>query len=218
MDSCNIKIIDRHQAGIMLAQKLKTYHRENSVIVAVSKGGVIVGQPIANALHVPMEVVPCKRINHPADETKTIGAVCLNNVIVYSHAHDLPQDYIQHKVHTLRHDLDREMAYYNENWDSIPMEGSNVILVDDLMITGNTMMACILELRKRKPHSIVVATPFTSAEAHFFLEEFADDIVYCRMETQINSPLDFYETFSPVSRREVKDILKHSKRRQLDLY
>lgn len=211
---CTITMPDRRHAGIALAQKLKTY-RENSLVTAVSKGGVMVAQPIASMLHTSLEVAPCKRINHPADEAKTIGAVCLKNVMIYSHSRDLPQDYIQHQVHVLQHELEREMNYYQEHWDAISVEGKNVILVDDLMITGNTMMACALEIRNRNPRAIIVATPFISAEAHFFLEEFADDIVYIRMETEITSPHDFYNTFSAVSRQEVKALLKNSKRCRL---
>lgn len=218
MTTGTIKLHDRRQAGIILAQKLKAYRRDNTVITAVSKGGVAVAQPIAASLHARLEVVPCKRINHPSDEGRTIAAVCLNNVMTYSHARDLPQDYIQHQVTSLQRKLKKEMAYYQEDWDSVPIEGKDVILVDDFVVTGNTMMACIFELRQRKPASIIAATPFISAEAHFFLEEFVDEIVYICIETQLTSPLDSYESFPAVTKEEVKALLGNSKRLYLELH
>jgi len=217
METSTIKIHDRHQAGILLSQKLKAYRREDTVIAAVSRGGVVVAQPVAFNLHVPLEVVPCKRINHPSDEGKTIAAVGLNNVMIYSHVRDLPQDYIQHQVVTLQTKLRKEMEYYQEDWDSISIEGKHVVVIDDLIITGNTMMACVLELRQRKPASVVVATPFITAEAHFFLEEFVDEIIYVRMETQLASPLDFYDVFAAVREEEVKDLLDDSKRHHFEI-
>lgn len=210
MDTSAVKIHDRHLAGTLLAEKLKAYRGENTVITAISKGGVVVAKPVAVNLDAPLEVVPCKRINHPADEGRTIAAVCLSNVRIYSHAHDLPQDYIQHQVNNLQHNLRQEMEYYQEDWNAVPLEGKHIILVDDLVVTGNTMMACILELRQRKPASVVVATPFISAEGHFFLEEFVDEIIYIRMETQLTSPLDFYEVFLTVDKQEVKALLTDS--------
>ena len=217
METSAIKIYNRHQAGTLLAQKLKTKYKDDTVITAVSKGGVIVAQPVANTLHAPLEVVPCKRIIHPSDMGKTIAAVGLNNVMIYTHARDLPHDYIQHQVMALQAKLRNEMEYYQEDWDLVPIAGKNVILIDDLIVSGNTMMACILELRQKKPASIVIATPFISAEAHFFLEEFVDDIIYIRMETQLTSPTDFYEVFPAVNEQEVKDILINSKPQHLEL-
>lgn len=217
METTTLKIHDRHQAGVLLAQKLKNRRKEDTVITAVSKGGVIVAQPIAEILHAPLEVVPCKRIIHPSDAGKTIAAVGLNNIIIYTHARDLPQDYIQHQVISLQEKLRQEMDYYQEDWNAIPIEGRNIVLIDDLIVSGNTMMTCIQDLRQRNPASILVATPFVSAEAHFFLEEFVDDIVFIRMETQLTSPTDFYGRFPAVDEQEVKDILTNSKRYYLEL-
>jgi putative phosphoribosyl transferase len=89
-----LPLYDRAQAGKLLAKKLSEYYRGNAVVVAIHNGGVPVASEICSSLELPLEVVGCKRIRHPANSKKSIGSICKDEVILHDCPYNLPQDYI----------------------------------------------------------------------------------------------------------------------------
>ena len=218
MELYSIKVRDRRQSGILLGAKLKAYHHSNAVVLGVSKGGALVAHAIADYLNLPLEIFPCRKINSPGDARRTIGSVSLDEIVIHAHPYDIPQDYIGRHILLLQNDLRREVDFYDEKWDSISLAGRTVIIVDDIMRSGDTMATCIRSIEKRHPGKIIVAVPFVSAEAVLLIEERVEDIVYTRMETEIDSPEDFFENYPEIGEADVKALLTSARKLQIALH
>ena len=140
---------DRTEAGFLLSEKLKKYQNTNSVILAVPRGGVPVGFVISKTLHLPLDIVLSKKIGHPNNKEFAIGAVSMDSMILDEHP-EVPKKYIDHEINRLRQLLQEKYELYNGNRKPIDIENKNVILVDDGIATGNTLLASIAMLRKKK--------------------------------------------------------------------
>ena len=139
---------DRIEAGLLLSEKLKKYQDTNSVILAVPRGGVPVGIVISKTLHLPLDIVLAKKIGHPSNKEFAIGAVSMNSMILDEHS-DIPKKFIDDEIIRLRKQLDEKYGRYMGNRKPLDLENKNVILVDDGIATGNTLLSCITMLRKK---------------------------------------------------------------------
>ena len=151
---------NREEAANLLAQKLVTYkNNKDVVIVAIPRGGVPLGSVIAGYLHAPLEVVLSKKIGHPFHKEFAIGAVTLNSRILEAVAADVPDIYIKEETERIRTLLkQRYTSYYGKK---LPLNLHNkiVILIDDGVATGNTLISCIELIDQQKPKHIIVALP-----------------------------------------------------------
>lgn len=138
-------IKDRTEAGFLLSEKLKKYQNTNSVILAVPRGGVPLGFVISKTLHLPLDIVLSKKIGHPNNKEFAIGAVSLDSMILDEHP-EIPKKYIDHENNKLRQLLQEKYELYSGNRKPIDIENKNVILVDDGIATGNTLLASIAML------------------------------------------------------------------------
>jgi predicted phosphoribosyltransferase len=151
---------NREEAGKLLANKLTNY-KENKevVIVAIPRGGVPVGYEIAQKLKVPLEIVLSKKIGHPFNKEYAIGAVTLENCILSDAAKDVSPVYIYDETEQVRALLkQRHQLYYGEK-NPLPLKDKIIILVDDGIATGNTMISCIQLIQLQKPLKMIVALP-----------------------------------------------------------
>jgi predicted phosphoribosyltransferase len=149
---------DRIEAGLLLSEKLKKYKNSNSIVLAIPRGGVPVGYEIAKKLHLPLDVILSKKIPHPYNKEFAIGAVTLDSVIIDEHP-DVPKSYIDKEVIRLREVIRNKNLQYRGYMPAPNLKDKNIILVDDGIATGNTMLATIKMLRKYSPNKIIVAVP-----------------------------------------------------------
>lgn len=198
---------NRRHAAFLLGERLMEYQNTDSVLVAVPGGGIHMGAYLSELLNLPLDVVPCRKLKHPADPQKTIGAVSIDAVVLNEHDRSLPQDYVYHQIQLLQHVIDMQARHYAAARPAITCEGKTVIVVDDMLMTGDTMLACIKALRLRKPAKIMVAVPNVTPSATQLISEAIDGIVYLTIEPSAVSHL--YAEFPPVSEEEVIEILCH---------
>ena len=128
-------------------------------------------------------------------------------------SYDIPQDYIYHQQVLLQNAIRYEQNFY---YDDLPTETllyKTIILVDDLLMNSDTMLACLRSLRKQRPLKIVVAVPIVAAEAALAIRSEADDMVFIKMQTRINLANDFFTEFPKVDRERVRELLLKSKRK-----
>lgn len=200
---------DRIEAGMLLSDKLKKYQDSNTVILAVPRGGVPVGYVIAKKLNLPLDIVLSKKIPHPFNKEFAIGAVSLDSMILDEHP-DVPKEYINEEIVRLRRSLDEKYKLYAGNREPLDIKGKNVIIVDDGIATGNTLLASIEMLRKRKPAKIIVAVPVVPEDVVEIFQEKADEFVYILAPRYFRGVGGFYEEFGQVEDVEVIRILKES--------
>lgn len=197
---------DRTHAAFLLANALKKYHRTNAIILAIPRGGVPVGYTIAHQLNLPLDVVLVKKIGHPHNSEYAIGSVSSTELIL-SDTEGISKQYLQREVKRLREMIKEKSRIFQEGRPPTSLKGKIVILVDDGLATGNTMLVSIEHVRKSKPKKIVVAVPVSSNSAHQKVEEKSDELICLFTSSDFNAVGQFYENFSEVSDEQVRELL-----------
>jgi predicted phosphoribosyltransferase len=202
---------NREEAGKLLANKLTNY-KENKevVIVAIPRGGVPVGYEIAQKLKVPLEIVLSKKIGHPFNKEYAIGAVTLENSILSDAAKGVSPVYIYDETEQVRALLkQRHQLYYGEK-NPLPLKDKIIILVDDGIATGNTMISCIQLIQLQKPLKMIVALPVAPNSALRKIREMSEvnEVICLSAPVDFQAVGQFYEEFDQVNDHEVVALLK----------
>ncbi len=203
--------IDRVDAGMQLSEKLKSYEGENTVILAIPRGGLPVASVVAKRLKAPLDVALIKKLGHPHNREYAIGAVSMSNVVL-SDSLGISQAYIKEETERIRGLLKKRYDQYYKNRSPQELKGKTVIVIDDGIATGNTLMATVELVSKQEPDKVVVAVPVAPSTS---LNKFADsplvDEVVC-LSTPFNFHAvgQFYERFGQVSDDEAIAILESS--------
>ena len=193
---------DRIEAGLLLADKLKKYKTEPGIVLAVPRGGVPVAYAVARELGFPIEVILTKKIGHPMNKEYAIGAASLTDYFIVPHD-GVTEEYIQQELLRVRSRL-REM-YTRFMGDKEPenLKGKTVIIIDDGIATGNTLMGTVYVLRKSNPGKIVIGVPVASKSAVQKLAKEVDEVIVVMIPEDFYGVGAFYEDFEQVSDEEV---------------
>lgn len=197
---------DRIDAGLALSQHLQHYKRVDGVTLAVPRGGVPVAFPVAKILELPLDIILSKKIGHPMHKEYAIGAVSLTGKIVAQNA-AATDDYIEQETINIREQLKQMYIKYMGNKKPTPVKGKIVIIIDDGVATGNTLLSTIDIIRDAHPKKIVVAVPVASQQAAKKLSEVTDEFVCAWIPSRFNSVGEFYVDFTQVSDEEVVEML-----------
>lgn len=202
---------DRTDAGLQLAGKLTKYaHRKDCIILAVPRGGVPVGFAAAVSLGLPLDVILAKKIGHPMNREYAIGAASLSDYFVVPHE-DVTENYITEELQKVRIRLKEMEERFIGNRPVINPENKTVILIDDGIATGNTLLATVRLIRKRNPAKLVIAVPVASYSAAEKLSAECDEFVCLLIPDMFGGVGGFYERFDQVNDEEVKDYLGRSR-------
>jgi predicted phosphoribosyltransferase len=209
---------DRRSAGRMLAQLLTAYsRRDDAIVLALPRGGVPVAYEIASALQLPLDVLIVRKLGVPGHEELAMGAIASNGA--YYVDSDLvaqlrlSTDQLQRVVEEERIELQRRETAYRDDRPAPELENKTVILVDDGLATGSTMIAAVRALRARKPHRIIVAVPVGAYETCERVAREADDIVCLRTPEPFRAVGLHYVDFSQTTDDEVRALLRDANER-----
>lgn len=206
---------DRKDAGIRLAEALEKYKGEDVVIFALPRGGVVLGAEIANRLNATLDLVIAKKIGHPTNPEYAICAVAEQGEPIcdsYERAR-VDSIWFQKEVIRIRDEIRRRRVAYLGEAREYDIEGKTAIIVDDGIATGFTMMAAILEVKKRKPKKVVVAIPITPYDTAQKLLTLADDLVSLEIARDYLGAVGaYYKDFKQVEDSEVISLLNATKR------
>ena len=203
--------INREQAGSLLADELLIYkNNKDVVVVAIPRGGVPVGYEIAKKLNLPLEIVLSKKIGHPFNKEYAIGAVTLKSKSLNEFIEGVTAHYIESEIKRIREVLtNRYKLYYG---DRIPMNLQNktVIVVDDGVATGRTLLSSIDLIKKENPANIVLALPVSSIAAFNTINELpiVKETICLLTPKNFRAVGQFYKDFRQVSDEEVIQLLK----------
>ena len=193
---------DRIEAGKLLAEKLKKYKNDPGVVLAVPRGGVPVAYEVARELGFPIEVILIKKIGHPANKEYAIGAASLTDYFILPHS-GVTDEYIQRELKRVRLRLKEMYTRFMGDKEPEDLEGKTVIVIDDGIATGNTLLGTINVLRKSKPAKIIIGVPVASRSAYEKLSEEVDEVVAVMVPETFYGVGAFYEDFQQVSDEEV---------------
>lgn len=202
---------DRSQAGEKLAKVLKKYHGKNAVVYALPRGGVVVGAEIANALHLPLDLVVTRKIGHPFQPEYAIAAVSENGELIVNQQEVslIDKDWFAQEVAKEIAEAKRRRKKYSSH-DFLSPAGKIVILVDDGIATGLTMLAAIKELRRYAPKKLVVAVPVSPTDSAEIIRKQVDELICLNIDPEyLGSVGAYYSTFPQVEDEEVVEILKN---------
>ena len=202
----NERFKNRAKAGQLLAEKLKKYNNSNTIVLAIPRGGVAIGYEVAKELHLPLDIILSKKIGHPINKEYAIGAVSMDNTILDEHP-EISPEYIQAEIKKLRNSLREKYEMYSGNQQPIEIKHKNVIVVDDGIATGNTLLACLGMLRKKNPAKIIVAVPVLPSNTVLLFQKNADELVYLVASKYFRSIGEFYEQFDQVEDQEAIEML-----------
>ena len=212
MNSIASKLLeDRIEAGRLLSVKLNEYKNTNAVVIGIPRGGVCVAYAISKALSLPLELMICSKIKHPGNPKKSIGSVSLNDIFIHDCSYDMPQDYIYHQIMALRKAMDNENKFYYGKTSPISFQNEIVILVDDVVLSSDTMMGCIRSIKMEKPNKVIVAVPLLSEEAAKVIRKETDDLQFIKVASSIAAVNEYFNYFPKVDQGMVRDLLNKSK-------
>jgi predicted phosphoribosyltransferase len=201
---------NRSDAGRLLASKLKKYQNVPGVLLAVPRGGVPVAYEVAKELNMPLEVILVKKLGHPMNKEYAIGAVSLKDMFVVPHE-DVTDFYIQTEAEKIRRRLQEMQKKFMGDNEPESLQGKTIVLIDDGVATGNTLLATIRLLRNEKPSKIIVAVPVISKSAAKKISLEADELITVFIPETFYGVGAFYDDFTQVSDEEVIDYLKKLK-------
>ena len=193
---------NRLEAGLLLAAKLKKYKNDPGIVLAVPRGGVPVTYAVAKELGFPIEVILTKKIGHPMNKEYAIGAASLTDYFIEPHD-DITEFYIKQEVERIRTRLKEMYKRFMGDREPESLKGKTVIVIDDGIATGNTLMATVNVLRKSKPGKIVIGVPVASKSAIQKLSKEVDEVVALLIPEEFYGVGAFYEDFEQVSDEEV---------------
>ena len=198
---------NRSDAGRLLASKLRKYQNVPGVILAVPRGGVPVAYEVAKELNMALEVILVKKLGHPLNKEYAIGAVSLKDVFVVPHE-EVTDFYIQKQVEKIRSRLLEMQKNFLGDRQPESIQGKTIIIIDDGVATGNTLLATIQLLRKGNPSKIIVAVPVISKSAAQKVRLEADELIALLIPETFYGVGAFYSDFTQVSDREVVNCLQ----------
>lgn len=204
---------NRKEAGNLLANKLLEYRNQESVlIVTIPRGGVPVGAAIAKKLNAPIEIVLSKKIGHPSNKEYAIGAVTLKSTVINNNIHDVSKTYIEEETQVIRKLLQKRYQNYYGNKKPTSFKNKIIIVVDDGVATGNTLISSIELIEMENPSEIIVALPVAPKEALKKISSLTTVTKMVCLSTPVifNAVGQFYINFNQVSDKEVIDLLNES--------
>lgn len=196
----------------MLAQVLVGYaNRSDVIVLALPRGGVPVAYEVAKALHAPLDVFVVRKLGVPGHEEYAMGALACGGVRVLNDEIVKRLGISDAAVDAVTRDelreLERRERLYRGGRPLPELRGRTVILVDDGLATGSTMLAAVKALRAQQPARIVVAVPTAAVETCARLRSDADEVVCATTPEPFRAVGMWYDDFSQTSDEEVRELL-----------
>jgi putative phosphoribosyl transferase len=203
---------NRHEAGVKLAAKLEKFRSQpQTVVMGLARGGVVVAHAVAEALHLPLDVIVIRKVGAPDQEELAVGAVdeegdgFLNQGIIRTL--NISPEYIQKEVDHQKKVAQQRAALYRKGKKKTDIQGKTLIVVDDGIATGASVRAALLGLKKKGAAKIILAVPVAAADSLKSLSKEVDETVCLYDPSDFMAVGQFYQKFDQTSDDEVVKLL-----------
>ncbi|WP_372919882.1 phosphoribosyltransferase [Salegentibacter sp.] len=199
---------DRKDAAEQLSRELAGYQDKPVVVLAIPRGGLPIGSILAKYLKAPLDVVLSKKIGHPYNKEYAIGAVSLEDITL-SPNEQFSEKYINTETENIRELLRKRDKEYHKDSQPVNLKDKVVIITDDGIATGNTLLSTVMLAHKQQPREIIIAIPVAPPSSVQKLKNTPEISKVICLETPYNFSAvgQFYEDFRPVSDEEAIKIL-----------
>ncbi|UCH52932.1 MAG: phosphoribosyltransferase [Pseudomonadota bacterium] len=197
---------DRQEAAGKLVQALAGYRGQNPLVLAVPRGAVPMGRVIADALDGELDVVLVRKLGAPGNPELAVGSVDEGGhmyIAEHARAMGISDSYLEHEKQAQIETMRQRRAQYTPVRAPINPAGRVVIVVDDGLATGSTMIAALRAVRARKPKKLIAAVAVAPPETLVRMRPEADDVVCLHAPESFYAVGQFFVDFPQVSDTEV---------------
>jgi|tagenome__1003787_1003787.scaffolds.fasta_scaffold20889213_2 predicted phosphoribosyltransferase len=206
---------DRAAAGRALAAHLLDYRgRSDALVLALPRGGIVVGSEVARELALPLDAFVVRKLGVPGREELAMGAITsagtrvLNEPVIA--AYGISEQTIASIAESEGREVERRELAYRGGRAALDPRGRTIILVDDGLATGASMRVALLALRDRGPAKLVVGVPVAASAVCEQLRALADEVVCVDAMDSLRSIGEAYDDFAQVADDDVRALLAES--------
>ncbi|OGE26418.1 hypothetical protein A3C26_01515 [Candidatus Daviesbacteria bacterium RIFCSPHIGHO2_02_FULL_39_12] len=203
---------DRQSAGRLLAKHLKEYKaKKNTLVLGIPRGGVVVAAQVARSLNLPLDIMVTRKIGAPFQPELALGAVDADKEVVWNlkEINDLGL-----KIKDLKKEAEKQVCeikrrevLYRQGKTPLSVADKMILLVDDGIATGLTILSAAKYLKRHKVKKIILAAPVASQDAGLKLLEHMDESVILETPGDFQAVGQFYQSFEPVEDAEVIQLM-----------
>jgi predicted phosphoribosyltransferase len=191
---------NRDEAAKQLAGRLAAYKGQNPLILGVPRGAVPMARTIADALEGELDVVLVRKLRAPGQPELAIGAVDEAGTVLKGTYFDVAdEEYLRGEIRTERDVIRARREMYTRAQRAVDPAGRIVVVVDDGIATGSSMLAAIRSVRARKPQKLIVAIGVAPPQTLARIQAEADEVICLATPTDFYAVGQFFDDFSEVT-------------------
>jgi predicted phosphoribosyltransferase len=203
---------DREEAGRLLADRLAPEDLPDGLVLGVPRGGVVVAAVIARELALPLDIIVPRKIGAPTNPELAVGAVTQDGTVICNSVLlrrlRLDERDLERQVELEIEEIERRMMLYRGSRVPPDCVGRTIILVDDGIATGYTVLAALRSLQQAGPRKVVLAVPVAPPETLDRLKPEVDRVICLESSSDFYAVGQFYLHFGQTSDREVIALLR----------
>ncbi len=202
---------DRYDAAKKLANQLLWLKNENPIILAVPRGGLVVGDVISSILGCKLDIIVSRKVGAPNNPELAIGALMHDGSyfpnIELTRRLNVSDAFVKEEITKQLKEVDSRLMKFRGSIE-YNLTGKTVVIIDDGIATGSTVLAACLWLKKLKLKKIIISAPVGPKEILDKLNQIADMVVVLESPQDFNSVSEFYHEFDQVSDSKVQEIMR----------
>jgi putative phosphoribosyl transferase len=205
----------RREAARRLASYLDAYQLRSPLLLAPPCGGILTGDELAGQLGAPLEVLVCRHLRSPTWPDFKLGALSEHGAVAFNEnllrELGVGRQELDEIIGRELHSLERRVTLFRRDRPLPPLEGRDLVLVDDFVDTGATLRAALTRIKREKPRRILLAAPVLTLTAVGELSRQVDNIIFLHSPESFGSASDWYEDSDLPSEGEMLALLEHRK-------
>jgi putative phosphoribosyl transferase len=210
--------LNREDGARQLALRLKPRELRDPVVLAIPRGGVVTGAILADGLDAELDVVLARKLRAPFQPELAIGAISeTGEVYLNNYAKEVPgvdEEYLQKEQQNQLEQIAHRKELFRKVRPPVDIANRSVIVTDDGIATGSTMIAALQSVRLQNPHELLVAVPVAPPDRLIGLRDKCDEVICLLSPPVFFSIGQFYKDFSTVEDPQAVELLRHAYRRK----
>ena len=208
----NLVFADRQEAGRVLSQRLAAYSQSKAVVFALPRGGVPVAFEVARQLSLALQIIIVRKIGAPYNPELGVGALSEKRT-TYLNYHLMDQlglslKNLKHIIRQERQEMQRRRQIYRRGRYLSLVKNKIVIIVDDGLATGATMLAAVYALKQLQPVKVICAVPVCPADTVGKISPYVDELICLHKPSVMSAIGFFYRDFHQITDHEVIRLLQ----------
>jgi predicted phosphoribosyltransferase len=203
---------DREDAALRLAARLKGRDLHNPLVLAIPRGGVLIGSVLARELDADLDLILSRKLRAPGQPELAIGAISETGQMYLNHYAEeftelLGNSLDEERNHQLA-EIERRKSLFRSVRPQAPVAGRSVIVTDDGIATGSTMIAALKILQTQNPFEVIVAAPVASPDRLDQVARWCDEAICLYCPEGFLAISQFYDDFAQVDDEQVVELLE----------